>query len=67
MITDTDDLNDPEDCTICLYIPYERFVSLPASEVDRIREEASLFKLKEAVTKYVAESYDVPEDLLKIY
>ena len=58
---------DSEDCTICLYIPYEKFISLPASELNSIKEEASLFKLNSSVIKLVSEAYDVPEDILKIY
>ena len=58
---------DPEDCTICLYIPYEKFISLPANELKRIEEEATLFKLNEAVIKLVSESYNISEDILKIY
>ena len=67
LLTNTEDLMDTDDCTLCLYIPYEKFVSLPACELNKIKEEATLFKLKEAVIKFVAESYEVSEDMLKVY
>lgn len=67
LLTNTDDLIDYEDRTICLYIPYEKFISLPASEIKRIEEEATLFKLNERVIKLVSEAYDVSEETLKTY
>ena len=58
LLTNTDDLVDYEDCTICLFIPYEKFVSLPATEIKRIKEQATLFKLNMPIFNKIADSYD---------
>ena len=66
-LSSTDDLFDTDDCTICLYIPYERFVSLPSNETKKIQREANLFKTKEGVMHHIAQHYGVGIDVLKQY
>ena len=33
-VSDLDDLRDDEECTICLYIPYEKFQSFSFNEIE---------------------------------
>ena len=42
MVTKCEDLDDPDDCTICLFIPYKKFNTLPVNEIRRIKAQATL-------------------------
>ena len=53
-VTDTSELNMDDDCTVCLYIPYTKFLTLPRNEIARIRNEATLAKLKDWLLSFVA-------------
>ena len=43
-VNDLDDLRDNEECTICLYIPYEKFQSFSFNEIEILKEQGSLLK-----------------------
>ena len=40
-----DDLRDEEDSTICIFIPYEKFLYCSFGEIENLKEQASLSKL----------------------
>ena len=52
-VTETDDLNDIEDCTLCLYIPYSKFMTLPTTEIKKIKENATLKHLQPALIQFL--------------
>ena len=43
---------DEEDCTICLFIPYHKFMTIPACELRKIKEFATIEKLKPEIFKF---------------
>jgi len=45
-VTDTAELQTTEDCTICLFIPYHKFMTIPAHELKKVKKEATLEKLR---------------------
>jgi len=59
MVTKCEDLDDPDDCTICLFIPYKKFNTLPVNEIRRIKAQATLEKLNPGLYQFVS-------DLLKV-
>lgn len=52
---DSSDLTDMDDCTICLFIPYQKFSNMPNNEINRIKDEASLEALQEGLFYYMAQ------------
>lgn len=40
-----DDLRDDEDSTICIFIPYEKFLYCSFGEIENLSEQACLSKL----------------------
>ena len=53
-ITKASDLQDQNDCTICLFIPFHKFMTLPSSELRRIKENANLLKLQPDIMYYIS-------------
>ena len=63
-VNDLDDLRDNEECTICLYIPYEKFQSFSFNEIEILKEQGSLLKFNKDLFQYVATKYNVNLSLL---
>jgi len=55
MVTKCEDLDDPDDCTICLFIPYKKFNTLPVNEIRRIKAQATLEKLNPGLYQFVSD------------
>ena len=45
--------------TTCIFIPYDKFMSLPRQEINRARDEATIFKHKESLVSFIAEKYGI--------
>mgnify|MGYP000433146681 CR=1 FL=1 len=67
MVTRCEDLDDPDDCTICLYIPYKKFNTLPVNEVRRIKSNATLEILKPGLYQLVSELLKVEKEELHVF
>lgn len=66
-MTDTSQLLTKNKDVVCLYIPYSKFLSLPLSEIKKIRTQANMLNLKQGLLPFLAEKYDVDEDELRKY
>lgn len=66
-MTKCEDLDDPDDCTICLFIPYKKFNTLPVNEIRRIKAQATLEKLNPGLYQYVSDLLKVEKKELHVY
>jgi hypothetical protein len=44
-VNSLDDLRDDEECTICIFIPYEKFLYCSFREIENLKEQACLSKI----------------------
>ena len=66
-VSSLDDLRDDQDSTICIFIPYEKFLYCSFSEIEYLKEKASLSKFNKDLFLYVASKYNINHNQLYIY